>query len=79
MPRSWRSQIADEVRACSMMKPKTEIVEDDFEDDEWDEGAFKCPTCNGTGVANPCSPHLPKDALVLGSTECPRCEGAGDF
>ncbi|MGC1494189.1 MAG: hypothetical protein WA790_00160 [Sulfitobacter sp.] len=26
MPRTWRSQIADEVRACSMMKPKPPLT-----------------------------------------------------
>lgn len=53
--------------------------EDDFYDGDWDEEALKCPTCNGTGIANPLSPHLPDDVLVLGATECPRCEGAGEF
>ncbi len=48
-------------------------------EDDWDEDAFKCPTCHGTGIATPLSPHLPKDALVLSATECPRCEGVGEF
>lgn len=26
MARTWRSQIADEVRACSMMKPKPTVM-----------------------------------------------------
>lgn len=57
-----------------------ELADDDaIYDEDWDEGALKCPTCHGTGIATPLSPHLPKDALVLGATECPRCEGVGEF
>ena len=55
MPRSWRSQIADEVRACSMMKPKCRFEECECTKVQQDESCpvgypfLLCEKCDGKG------------------------------
>lgn len=53
MARSWRSQIADEVRACSMMKPNW-TPNDWPEDFEHENGNYSCicHKCGGSFIGH---------------------------